>query len=49
MIKEGKRKIQIEFKNKSYIKEIEIKKFNFKKTKISFNKEKAKLIIQKNP
>ncbi|WKC75079.1 M23 family metallopeptidase [Borreliella yangtzensis] len=47
MIKEGKRKIQIEFKNKSYIKEIEIKKFNFKKTKISFNKEKAKLITQK--
>ncbi|WKC85190.1 M23 family metallopeptidase [Borreliella lusitaniae] len=47
MIKEGKRKIQIEFQNKSYIKEIEIKKFNFKKTKISFNKEKAKLITQK--
>ncbi|WKC75987.1 M23 family metallopeptidase [Borreliella valaisiana] len=47
MIKEGKRKIQIEFKNKSYIKEIEIKKFNFKKTKISFNTEKAKLITQK--
>lgn len=47
MIKEGKREIQIEFKNKSYIKEIEIKKFNFKRTKISFNKEKAKLITQK--
>ncbi len=47
MIKEGKRKIQIEFENKSYIKEIEIKKFHFKKTKISFNKEKAKLITQK--
>ncbi len=30
MIKEGKRKIQIEFKNKSYIKEIEIKNLTSK-------------------
>ncbi|BCR19212.1 hypothetical protein BmHoA_00265 [Borrelia miyamotoi] len=44
MIKEGKRKIEIEFENKTYIKEIEIKKFEFKKTTIKLNKKKSKLI-----
>nr|ABP88188.1 hypothetical protein [Borrelia lonestari] len=44
MIKEGKRKIEIEFENKKYIKEIEIKKFKFQKTMITFNKKKSKLI-----
>ncbi|ETZ18327.1 Peptidoglycan-specific endopeptidase, M23 family protein [Borrelia duttonii CR2A] len=44
MIKEGKRKIQIEFENKQYIKEIEIKKFTFKKTTVKLNKSKSKLI-----
>ncbi|AHH08219.1 M23 family metallopeptidase [Borrelia anserina] len=44
MIKEGKRKIKIEFENKKYIKEIEIKKFKFKKTTIKLNKKKSNLI-----
>ncbi len=47
MIKEGKRKIQIEFKNKSYIKEIEIKKFNFKKQKLVLIKKKPNLLPKK--
>ncbi|AAX16772.1 M23 family metallopeptidase [Borrelia hermsii] len=44
MIKEGKKKIKIEFANKEYIKEIEIKKFAFKKTTVKLNKTKSKLI-----
>ncbi len=48
MIKEGKRKIQIEFENKSYIKEIEIKKFHFKKTKLVLIKKKPSLSPKKN-
>ncbi|QMU99055.1 peptidoglycan DD-metalloendopeptidase family protein [Borrelia sp. A-FGy1] len=43
MIKEGKRKIEIEFENKKYIKEIEIKKFEFKKTTVKLDKKKATL------
>ncbi|AHE62590.1 M23 family metallopeptidase [Borrelia parkeri] len=44
MIKEGKRKIKIEFEHKTYIKEIEIKKLKFKKTTVKLNKNKSKLI-----
>ncbi|WP_024654007.1 M23 family metallopeptidase [Borrelia persica] len=44
MIKEGKRKIQVEFENEQYTKEIEIKKFKFNKTTVKLNKNKSKLI-----
>ncbi|WKC57830.1 M23 family metallopeptidase [Borrelia sp. P9F1] len=43
MIKEGVRKIEIEFENEKYIKEIEIKKFEFRKTTIKLDKKKAKI------
>ncbi|WP_420808985.1 M23 family metallopeptidase [Borrelia turcica] len=43
MIKEGIREIEIEFENKKYIKEIEIKKFEFKKTTVKLDKKKATL------
>ncbi|UER67447.1 M23 family metallopeptidase [Borrelia sp. BU AG58] len=43
MIKEGIREIEIEFENKKYIEEIEIKKFEFRKKTIKLDKKKAKL------
>ncbi|UGQ17060.1 M23 family metallopeptidase [Borrelia sp. RT1S] len=43
MIKEGMREIEIEFENGKYIKEIEIKKFEFRKTTVELDKKKAKI------
>ncbi|AWG42646.1 M23 family peptidase [Candidatus Borreliella tachyglossi] len=46
MIREGKREIEIEFENTKYIKEIEIKKFEFRKTTIKLDKKKATLVTR---
>ena len=45
MIKEGIREIEIEFDNKKYIKEIEIKKFEFRKTTVKLDKKKKQRFL----